>query len=185
MRETRSSLSSEHGPRPSRLCPIIWRLRCRGRSCSATCLRDCATPGAAGPGARAFDVRPDFDLHVMTPGQSLFQTTSRIITGLQPRSRRGGTGYGRGAGRHHDDVLRRSGRFLLRDTGCPCRSRIADRRILPALPRGDEPAPDHAVSPDCTWPPPEWAADNLRREGIPEEQYRGYRQHGHRRGACM
>lgn len=33
---------------------------------------------------QAFDVRPDFDLGVMLPGQSLFQSTSRILASLEP-----------------------------------------------------------------------------------------------------
>jgi UDP-N-acetylglucosamine 2-epimerase (non-hydrolysing) len=32
----------------------------------------------------AFDVRPDFDLDLMLPGQTLFQSTSRILAGLEP-----------------------------------------------------------------------------------------------------
>jgi UDP-N-acetylglucosamine 2-epimerase (non-hydrolysing) len=32
----------------------------------------------------AFEVRPDVDLDVMLPGQSLFQSTSRILAGLEP-----------------------------------------------------------------------------------------------------
>ena len=31
----------------------------------------------------AFELTPDFDLNVMQPGQSLFQSTSRIIAGLE------------------------------------------------------------------------------------------------------
>jgi UDP-N-acetylglucosamine 2-epimerase (non-hydrolysing) len=32
----------------------------------------------------AFDVKPDADLDVMLPGQTLFQSTARILTGLEP-----------------------------------------------------------------------------------------------------
>jgi UDP-N-acetylglucosamine 2-epimerase (non-hydrolysing) len=32
----------------------------------------------------AFDVRPDHDLDLMLPGQTLFQSTSRILAGLEP-----------------------------------------------------------------------------------------------------
>src|SRR5947207_4997069 len=32
----------------------------------------------------AFQVRPDFDLDLMLPGQTLFQSTSRILGGLEP-----------------------------------------------------------------------------------------------------
>ncbi len=32
----------------------------------------------------AFEIKPDFDLDVMTPGQTLFQSTSRIIAALEP-----------------------------------------------------------------------------------------------------
>ena len=32
----------------------------------------------------AFNVRPDYDLDLMLPGQTLFQSTSRIIEGLEP-----------------------------------------------------------------------------------------------------
>jgi UDP-N-acetylglucosamine 2-epimerase (non-hydrolysing) len=74
------------GTRPEavKLCPIIWHLRGRG---DEFCTRVAVTAQhrelldqVLGP----FEVRPDYDLHVMTPGQSLYQTTARIITGLQP-----------------------------------------------------------------------------------------------------
>src|SRR6202521_971903 len=32
----------------------------------------------------AFEVKPDFDLDLMLPGQTLFQSTSRIVAGLEP-----------------------------------------------------------------------------------------------------
>ena len=32
----------------------------------------------------AFHVTPDYDLDLMLPGQTLFQSTSRILTGLEP-----------------------------------------------------------------------------------------------------
>jgi len=32
----------------------------------------------------AFDVKPDYDLDLMAPGQTLFQSTSRILGGLEP-----------------------------------------------------------------------------------------------------
>ena len=32
----------------------------------------------------AFGIQPDYDLDVMLPGQTLFQSTSRIIGALEP-----------------------------------------------------------------------------------------------------
>jgi UDP-N-acetylglucosamine 2-epimerase (non-hydrolysing) len=74
------------GTRPEavKLCPVIWHMRRRSEEFAA---RVCVTAQhreLLDQVLEPFEVKPDHDLHVMTPGQTLFQTTSRIVTGLQP-----------------------------------------------------------------------------------------------------
>jgi UDP-N-acetylglucosamine 2-epimerase (non-hydrolysing) len=74
------------GTRPEaiKLCPVIWQLRSRPdifdtRVCVTAQHRHMLDQVLA-----AFDVRPDHDLDLMLPGQTLFQSTSRILAALEP-----------------------------------------------------------------------------------------------------
>jgi UDP-N-acetylglucosamine 2-epimerase (non-hydrolysing) len=74
------------GTRPEaiKLCPIILRLRALPDDFEA---RVCVTAQhreLLDQVLRAFDVTPDWDLGLMLPGQTLFQSTSRIVAGLEP-----------------------------------------------------------------------------------------------------
>jgi len=74
------------GTRPEaiKLCPVILRLRANR---SLFDVKVCVTAQhreMLDQVLEAFDVRPDFDLDLMLPGQTLFQSTSRILAGLEP-----------------------------------------------------------------------------------------------------
>ena len=73
------------GTRPEaiKLCPLVhWMARDSGfqvKVCVTAQHRSMLDQVLA-----AFEVRPDHDLDLMRPGQSLFQSTSRIMAGLEP-----------------------------------------------------------------------------------------------------
>jgi UDP-N-acetylglucosamine 2-epimerase (non-hydrolysing) len=74
------------GTRPEaiKLCPVILRLRANPSDFD---VRVCVTAQhreMLDQVLEAFQVKPDFDLDVMLPGQTLFQSTSRIVAGLEP-----------------------------------------------------------------------------------------------------
>jgi len=73
------------GTRPEaiKLCPVINELR---RSAPEFETRVCVTAqhrGLLDQVLEVFQVAPDYDLNVMAPGQSLFESTSRILAGLE------------------------------------------------------------------------------------------------------
>ena len=74
------------GTRPEaiKLCPLIQRLRAQPddfavRVCVTAQHRDMLDPVL-----EAFGVRPDFDLDLMRPGQTLSELTARILAGIGP-----------------------------------------------------------------------------------------------------
>ncbi len=74
------------GTRPEaiKLCPVIRSLR---EHPSRFQVKVCVTAQhreMLDQVLEAFDVRPDHDLDLMLPGQTLFQSTSRILAGLEP-----------------------------------------------------------------------------------------------------
>lgn len=74
------------GTRPEaiKLCPVIRNLR---EYPTGFDVRVCVTAQhreMLDQVLEAFDVKPDHDLDLMTPGQSLFASTSRILAGLEP-----------------------------------------------------------------------------------------------------
>jgi UDP-N-acetylglucosamine 2-epimerase (non-hydrolysing) len=74
------------GTRPEaiKLCPVVLELR---KCPDLFNVRVCVTAqhrAMLDQVLEAFDVRPDHDLDLMLPGQTLFQSTSRILTGLEP-----------------------------------------------------------------------------------------------------
>lgn len=73
------------GTRPEaiKLCPVILRLQANPQRFD---VRVCVTAQhreMLDQVLGAFRVRPDFDLDLMLPGQTLFQSTSRILAGLE------------------------------------------------------------------------------------------------------
>lgn len=74
------------GTRPEaiKLCPLVLELRKQPGKFDA---RVCVTAqhrAMLDQVLTAFNVQPDHDLNLMLPGQTLFQSTSRILTGLEP-----------------------------------------------------------------------------------------------------
>ena len=74
------------GTRPEaiKLCPVILKLR---EDPANFQVRVCVTAqhrAMLDQVLEVFNVRPDYDLDLMLPGQTLFQSTSRILTGLEP-----------------------------------------------------------------------------------------------------
>ena len=74
------------GTRPEaiKLSPLVLRLT---RAPALYSVKVCVTAqhrGMLDQVLEAFGITPDFDLDVMQPGQSLFQSTSRIIAALEP-----------------------------------------------------------------------------------------------------
>lgn len=74
------------GTRPEaiKLCPVIRHMQSHS---DEFCVRVCVTAqhrGMLDQVLDAFNVAPDFDLDIMRPGQTLFQSTSRIMSGLEP-----------------------------------------------------------------------------------------------------
>src|SRR5437762_13317945 len=74
------------GTRPEaiKLCPVILRLQTQPAIFQT---RVCVTAQhrhMLDQVLEAFDVRPDHDLDLMLPGQTLFQSTSRILAALEP-----------------------------------------------------------------------------------------------------
>src|SRR5947207_14233598 len=73
------------GTRPEaiKLCPVLLHMRSRTSEFAA---RVCVTGQhrhMLDQVLAAFDVRPDHDLDLMLPGQTLFQSTSRILPALE------------------------------------------------------------------------------------------------------
>ena len=73
------------GTRPEaiKLCPVLLHMRSRPAEFS---VRVCVTAqhrGMLDQVLTVFDVRPDYDLDLMSPGQTLFQSTSRILAALE------------------------------------------------------------------------------------------------------
>jgi len=71
------------GTRPEaiKLCPVISCLRQRSGFETRVCVTG-QHRTLLDQVLKTFSVRPDYDLRLMTPGQSLFETTSRIILAL-------------------------------------------------------------------------------------------------------
>jgi UDP-N-acetylglucosamine 2-epimerase (non-hydrolysing) len=74
------------GTRPEaiKLCPVLLHMRQRaGEFAVQTCVT-AQHRGMLDQVLAAFQVTPDYDLDVMQPGQTLAQSTARILAGLEP-----------------------------------------------------------------------------------------------------
>jgi UDP-N-acetylglucosamine 2-epimerase (non-hydrolysing) len=73
------------GTRPEaiKLCPLLLKLRSFPELYSAKVCVTGQHRGMLDQVLAAFAVTPDYDLNVMTPGQTLFQSTARIIQALE------------------------------------------------------------------------------------------------------
>src|ERR1700736_955219 len=74
------------GTRPEaiKLCPVIRSLREHPQAFDVKVCVTAQHRHMLDQVLEAFNVRPDHDLDLMLPGQSLFQSTSRILSGLEP-----------------------------------------------------------------------------------------------------
>jgi len=74
------------GTRPEaiKLCPVILHLLARpGQFLTRVCVT-AQHRGMLDQVLNAFGVKPDWDLNLMQPGQTLFQSTARILSALEP-----------------------------------------------------------------------------------------------------
>ena len=73
------------GTRPEaiKLCPVLQQLRERARTFQVQCCVTAQHRSMLDQVLQVFDVRPDFDLDVMRPGQSLAQSSARILAALE------------------------------------------------------------------------------------------------------
>jgi UDP-N-acetylglucosamine 2-epimerase (non-hydrolysing) len=74
------------GTRPEaiKLCPVIRRMREPGAGLQALVCVTAQHRAMLDQVLECFEVRPDFDLNLMTPGQTLSQTTARALSALDP-----------------------------------------------------------------------------------------------------
>src|SRR5580700_5159043 len=74
------------GTRPEaiKLCPVIRGLRENPNKFDVKVCVTAQHREMLDQVLEAFQVKPDYDLDLMLPGQTLFQSTSRILAGLEP-----------------------------------------------------------------------------------------------------
>ncbi len=74
------------GTRPEaiKLCPVVLHLRARPSDFQVKVCVTAQHRELLDQVLDAFEVKPDYDLGIMLPGQTLFQSTSRILAGLEP-----------------------------------------------------------------------------------------------------
>jgi UDP-N-acetylglucosamine 2-epimerase (non-hydrolysing) len=74
------------GTRPEaiKLCPVVRYLRSRPHEFNVKVCVTAQHRHLLDQVLAAFEVKPDYDLDLMLPGQTLFQSTSRILAGLEP-----------------------------------------------------------------------------------------------------
>jgi UDP-N-acetylglucosamine 2-epimerase (non-hydrolysing) len=74
------------GTRPEaiKLAPLIFHLKSRLAEFRAVVCVTAQHRGMLDQVLRIFRIQPDYDLDLMLPGQTLFQSTSRILAGLEP-----------------------------------------------------------------------------------------------------
>lgn len=117
----------------------------------------------------AFGVRPDWDLDLMEPGQTLFQSTARILAGLEPV-----------LAAEAPDLVLVQGDTTTTFCGALAAfySRIPVGHVEAGLRTGDiyQPFPEEVNRVLATrlatlhFAATEWAASNLRREGVAEDR---------------
>ena len=85
LRHSRIVVLFVFGTRPEaiKLCPVVRHLQGRPEFEVKVCVT-AQHRGLLDLVLEAFEVRPDFDLDIMQPGQTLSQSTSRIIAALEP-----------------------------------------------------------------------------------------------------
>ncbi|MGH7838676.1 MAG: UDP-N-acetylglucosamine 2-epimerase, partial [Candidatus Binataceae bacterium] len=66
------------------MCPVIQHMRSRGSEFDVKVCVTAQHRRLLDQVLEAFGVTPDYDLDLMLPGQTLYQSTSRIVAGLEP-----------------------------------------------------------------------------------------------------
>lgn len=155
------------GTRPEaiKLCPVIRSLRERPsrfdvRVCVTAQHREMLDQVLA-----AFGVRPDYDLDLMLPGQTLFQSTSRILAGLEKVLQ---------AERPAIVIVQGDTTTTFCGALAAFYLQIPVAHVEAGLRTGDprQPFPEEmnrvltSRLTDLHFAATEWAADNLRREGV-------------------
>ena len=161
------------GTRPEaiKLAPLILHLRSRPAEFNTVVCVTAQHRGMLDQVLDIFRIEPDFDLNLMLPGQTLFQSTSRILAGLEAVF----------------DAVRPDVAVVQGDTTTTlCGALAAFYKNVPlghveaGLRSGDirQPFPEEmnrVLTSRITalhFAATAWAADNLRREGVPPETIR-------------
>lgn len=155
------------GTRPEaiKLCPTVLHLKQRPEFDVRVCVT-AQHRGLLDQVLEAFHVVPDYDLDLMLPGQTLFQSTSRILTGLEPVL---------AAERPEMVLVQGDTTTTFAGALAAFYRRVAVGHVEAGLRTGDlfQPFPEEAnrllTSRLSTlhFAATEWAADNLRRESVP------------------
>jgi UDP-N-acetylglucosamine 2-epimerase (non-hydrolysing) len=74
------------GTRPEaiKLCPVVRHMKTASESLDVKVCVTAQHRGMLDQVLKCFDVRPDYDLDLMTPGQTLAQITARVISAVDP-----------------------------------------------------------------------------------------------------
>ena len=104
------------GTRPEaiKLCPVVRRLREDPGKFDVTVCVTAQHREMLDQVLAAFEVKPDHDLDLMLPGQTLFQSTSRILAALEKVFKAEQPRHGDRAGRYHHHPVWRAGGILSR-----------------------------------------------------------------------
>ena len=107
------------GTRPEaiKLCPIIDHFRKRSEELQVQVCVTAQHRQMLDQVLEVFRVKPDYDLNVMTPGQTLMQSTSRILSQLEPVIKDAAARRYPRAGRHNNDALWSARRLLRKHSG--------------------------------------------------------------------
>lgn len=157
------------GTRPEaiKLSPVVRRARAAGLN-----VKVCATAQHRGLLDQVFDIfeiSPEYDLDIMRPGQTLFQATARILEHLEPVVADAAPALIAVQGDTTTTFAGALGGFY---------ARVPVAHIEAGLRTGDlaQPFPEEMNRLLATrlsalhYAATEWAAENLRREGVPAEQ---------------
>jgi UDP-N-acetylglucosamine 2-epimerase (non-hydrolysing) len=158
------------GTRPEaiKLAPVVRRFREAHREFQTCVVVTAQHRGLLDQTLDVFSITPDYDLNVMQPGQSLFGSTSRIIAALEPVF-----------AKEKPDFVLVQGDTTTTFCGALAAfySNVPVGHVEAGLRTGDmrQPFPEEMNRVLTTrlatlhFAPTEMAADNLRREGIPDE----------------
>jgi len=159
------------GTRPEaiKLCPVVRHMMGRGEEFAVTVCVTAQHREMLDQVLAAFRVQPDYDLDLMLPAQSLFQTTSRVLSGLAPVLEDA-----------RPDIVLVQGDTTTTLCGALAAfyQRIPVGHVEAGLRTGDlgQPFPEELnrvlTSRMATlhFAATEWAADNLRAEGVPRRR---------------